>query len=141
MDRFVTLGAIVLDPDRHTATLVSAGHPSPQLWRTGNAALQDTMPRTTTGLPLGMVEGCVYDACQIALQPGDNLILFSDGVTDALDVRNNPFSMKGVQRVAAEAGGVSAAVLGERLVKAVQQHATNREPHDDITLICLGRTT
>ena len=141
MDRFVTLGALVLDPTRHTVTLVSAGHPSPQLWRKGNAALQDTVPRSTTGLPLGMVEGCVYDACQIALQPGDNLILFSDGVTDALDVRNNPFSMKGVQRVAAEAGGVSAAVLGDRLVKAVQQHATNREPHDDITLICLGRTT
>jgi phosphoserine phosphatase RsbU/P len=141
MDRFVTLSAVVLDPTRHTATLVSAGHPSPQLGRKGTSALQDVVPKATAGLPLGMVEGCAYDACQITLQPGDNLILFSDGVPDALDVRNTPFSMKGVQRVAQEAGAVSPAALGERLIKAVQQHATSRDPHDDITLVCLGRTT
>jgi serine phosphatase RsbU (regulator of sigma subunit) len=140
MDRFVTLAAVVLDPAHHTATLVSAGHPSPQLCRRGSA-LQDAVPKTTAGLPLGMVEGTVYESCQIALQPGDNLILFSDGVTDALDARNNQFSMKGVQRVVQEAGSLSAASLGERLVKAIQQHVTNRDLFDDITLVCLGRTT
>jgi serine phosphatase RsbU (regulator of sigma subunit) len=140
MDRFVTLCAVVLDPARHTATLVSAGHPSPQLCRRG-AALQDAVPKTTAGLPLGMIEGSIYDSCQITLQPGDNLLLFSDGVTDALDVRNNQFSMKGVQRVAQEAGAATPTVLGERLVKAITQHATNRELFDDITLVCLGRTT
>ncbi|HTU89261.1 MAG TPA: SpoIIE family protein phosphatase [Gemmataceae bacterium] len=141
MDRFVTLAAVVLDPSRHMVTLVSAGHPSPQLVRKGSAALQDVVPKATAGLPLGMVEGCSYEACQIQLQPGDNLILFSDGVPDALDARNNSFSMKGMQRVVQEAGAVSAAVLGERLIKTVGQHAINRDPHDDITLVCLGRTT
>lgn len=140
MDRFVTLAAVVLDPARHTATLVSAGHPSPQLARQGGTVLQDAVPKTTSGLPLGMIEGVAYEACQMALAPGDNLILFSDGVPDALDVRNNPFTLKGVQRVVREAGAVSAAVLGERLIKAVAQHATNHDPHDDITLVCLGRT-
>jgi sigma-B regulation protein RsbU (phosphoserine phosphatase) len=140
MDRFVTLAAVVLDPARHAATLVSAGHPSPLLVRKGTPSVQEVMPKKTTGLPLGMVEGCVYDACQIALQPGDNVLLFSDGVTDALDAREKPFSMQGVLRVIAEAGAVSAAVLGERLIKAVQQHAVHRDPHDDITLVCLGRT-
>jgi sigma-B regulation protein RsbU (phosphoserine phosphatase) len=140
MDRFVTLAAVVLDPSQHTATLLSAGHPSPLLSRRGNAGLQDAMPKETPGLPLGMVEGCDYDPCQIALQPGDNLLLFSDGLTDALDARNVSFSLSGVQRVAQEVGAVSAAVLGERIVKAVAQHASNRDPFDDITLICLGRT-
>ncbi len=141
MDRFVTLAIAVLDPTRHTATLVSAGHPSPLLARKSATGLQDAVPRATAGLPLGMVEGSAYQACQLTLQPGDNLILFSDGVTDAVDVRNSQFSMNGVQRVVQEAGAVSAAALGDRLIKAVQQHATNREPHDDITLVCLGRTT
>jgi sigma-B regulation protein RsbU (phosphoserine phosphatase) len=141
MDRFVTFAVVVLDPARHVVTLVSAGHPSPQLSRKGGSLLQDAVPRATAGLPLGMVEGCAYEACQIALQPGDNLILFSDGVTDALDARNVLFSPKGVQRVVQEAGAVSAAVLGERIIKAVQQHAANRDAHDDITLVCLGRTT
>jgi serine phosphatase RsbU (regulator of sigma subunit) len=141
MDRFVTLAALVLDPARHTVTLVSAGHPSPQLCRKGQATFLDAMPRTTAGLPLGMVAGSEYNSCQIVLQPGDNLLLFSDGVTDALDVRNNPFGMKGVQRVVEEAGTVTAPMLGERLLKAVEQHATNRDPHDDITLVCLGRNS
>jgi serine phosphatase RsbU (regulator of sigma subunit)/pSer/pThr/pTyr-binding forkhead associated (FHA) protein len=140
MDRFVTLAVAVLDPSRHTATLLSAGHPSPLLVRENAPTLHDAVPRGTAGLPLGMVEGCFYEACQVVLQPGDNLILFSDGVTDALDARNNQFSIKGVQRVVQEAGAVSAAALGDRLIKAIQQHATNLEPHDDITLVCLGRT-
>jgi serine phosphatase RsbU (regulator of sigma subunit) len=140
LDRFVTLAAAVLDPARHTVTLVNAGHPSPLLYRKAGGALQDAVPRATAGVPLGMLEGFAYESCQLTLQPGDNLLLFSDGVPDALDVRNNPFSMKGVQRVLQESGAVSAAVVGDRLVKAVHQHATSREPHDDITLVCLGRT-
>lgn len=140
MDRFVTLAVIVLDPLRHTATLVSAGHPSPILTRRDGSPMQDAMPKTTAGLPLGMVEGCPYDSYQIQLQPGDNLFLFSDGVPDALDARNNPFNMTGIQRVLTEVGVVSPTVLGDRMIKAVAQHASNRDPHDDITLVCLGRT-
>jgi serine phosphatase RsbU (regulator of sigma subunit)/pSer/pThr/pTyr-binding forkhead associated (FHA) protein len=140
MDRFVTLSAVVLDPARHIVTLVSAGHPSPQLVRKDNTTLQDVMPKSAAGLPLGMIEGYTYEACQTVLQPGDNLILFSDGVPDALDTRNISFSMKGVQRVVQEGGIVSAAALGERIIKAVSLHASSRDPHDDITLVCLGRT-
>jgi hypothetical protein len=48
--------------------------------------------------------------------------------------------MTGIQRVVKEAGAVSAIALGDRMMKAVAQHASNRDPHDDITLVCLGRT-
>ncbi len=141
MDRFVTLAVAVLDPSRHSVTLVSAGHPSPILMRRGAPGVQDALPKSTAGLPLGMIEGCPYDSIQLQLQPGDNLLLFSDGVPDALDARNSPFSMTGVQRVVQETGAVSASVLGERIIKSVAQHASNRDPNDDITLVCLGRTT
>jgi sigma-B regulation protein RsbU (phosphoserine phosphatase) len=141
MDRFVTFAAAILDPARHLVTLVSAGHPSPLLKRQGESTLIDAVPKATAGLPLGMIEGCTYESCQITLQPGDNLLLFSDGVPDALDARNQAFSMKGVQRVSSLSANDSATVLGDRLIKAVQLHAANRDPHDDITLVCLGRTT
>ncbi len=140
MDRFVTFAVVVLDPERHLVTLVCAGHPSPLLKRKGEVELRDAVSKDTAGLPLGMMESCVYDSCQIELQPGDNLLLFSDGVPDALDARNQSFSMKGVQKIVAETKGVTAPILGERIIKAVQQHAANRDPHDDITLVCLGRT-
>jgi phosphoserine phosphatase RsbU/P len=141
MDRFVTLSVAVLHPSRHSVTLVSAGHPSPILTSRGTPGMQDALPKNIAGLPLGMVEGCPYDSFQLQLELGDNLLLFSDGVPDALDARNHPFAMTGVERVIEEAGAVSARVLGERILKAVAQHASNRDPHDDITLVCLGRTT
>ncbi len=140
MDRFVTLAVIVLDPAQHTVTLVSAGHPSPILTRRTTPGMQDAMPKAIAGLPLGMIEGCPYDSYQLQLQPGDNLFMFSDGVPDAMDARNVPFAMTGVQRVVQEAGAVSPIGLGERMIKAVTQHASNRDAHDDITLVCMGRT-
>jgi sigma-B regulation protein RsbU (phosphoserine phosphatase) len=137
MDRFVTVAAAVLDPSDHTVTLINAGHLSPILYRQGNP-LQDAVPKAVAGVPLGIMEGYSFDTCQLTLQPGESLVLFTDGVTDALDVRGNSFGMKGVQR-AILGGPAAAAAVGERLNKAVQQHAAGRDPHDDITLVCVGR--
>jgi serine phosphatase RsbU (regulator of sigma subunit)/pSer/pThr/pTyr-binding forkhead associated (FHA) protein len=140
MDRFVTLAMAVLDPKAHTVTLVSGGHPSPLLYHKSEGVLMDAMPRDVPGVPLGMLEGCDYGACQIMLKPGDSLTFFSDGVPDALDVNNASFGTEGIQATLKGAGPVSARPLGERLSKAVKQHAAGRSQHDDITLVCLSRT-
>jgi serine phosphatase RsbU (regulator of sigma subunit) len=141
IDRFVTLAAAVLDPRRHTVTLVSCGHPSPLLCRQADGSLTEAMPRDVPGVPLGMLEGFEYGACQAALEPGDCLVFFTDGVPDAVDVRNVPFGNQGVQAAVQSGGPVSAQALGERLIKAVKQHAAGRHQHDDITLVCLSRTS
>src|SRR5262249_20779955 len=83
LDRFVTLAGVVLDPVTPTATLVSAGHPAPLLYRRATGAVQDAMTRDAAGVPLGIMEGADYTASQVVLQPGDCLLLYSDGVTDA----------------------------------------------------------
>jgi serine phosphatase RsbU (regulator of sigma subunit) len=140
LDRFVTLAGAILDPVHHTVTLVNAGHMSPLIYRRGSGTLVDAMAKDKAGVPLGIMEGFSFDTCQAALQAGDSLLMFSDGVLDALDVRENQFTMKGVLRSISDAGAAGPRVLGERIVKAVQQHSTNRSPHDDITLVCLGRT-
>jgi sigma-B regulation protein RsbU (phosphoserine phosphatase) len=139
MDRFITLGAIVLDPAEHTVTLVSAGHPAPILYRAATRSFQDAMPKSAAGVPLGMLEGYPYESSEVSLLPGDYLLMFSDGVTDALDVRNNAFGMKGIHRIVEEGGAVPPSVVGDRMVKALVQHATGRDAYDDITLVCLGR--
>ncbi len=48
--------------------------------------------------------------------------------------------MSVVHRAVEQAGNISPTVLGERIIRAVQQHAAGRSPHDDVTLVCLGRT-
>ena len=98
-DRFVTLAVAVLDPASHTITLVNAGHPSPLLIRGTAGAVQEAVPIEVAGPPVGVLDGHAYTGCQVALQPGDGLVLFSDGVTDARDVQGSPFRSKGVHAV------------------------------------------
>jgi serine phosphatase RsbU (regulator of sigma subunit)/pSer/pThr/pTyr-binding forkhead associated (FHA) protein len=139
MDRFVTLAAVVLDPSSHTVTVVNAGHMAPMIYRKSTGTLEDIITNELTGLPLGVLESNTYESCQARLEPGDCILVFSDGVTDAMSVNNVPFQMEGIQN--AVVGGPSGArQVGERLVKAVKQHSAKRTyQHDDITLVCLGR--
>ncbi len=139
-DRFVTLAALVLDPATQTVTIVNAGHPLPLLVRGGTGTVEKVIPAECGGLPLGIMAGSTYQAHQIALQPGDRVVLFSDGVTEAVDVNHHQLGPEGVRAVLEQAEG-SPGELGERILEAVKTHAAGRSQQDDITLVCFGRTT
>ena len=89
--------------------------------------------------PLGILEGYSFESCQVVLQPGDALLLFTDGVTDAQDKNSNGFTPRGLVAAVQGAGAARPRGLVERVVKAVQQHASGRDAFDDLTLVCLGR--
>jgi serine phosphatase RsbU (regulator of sigma subunit) len=137
-DRFVTLIAVVLDPCAHRLLLVNAGHPSPMLARFATGSVEKAAPPSVAGLPIGVEEGHVYGCRTMDLHPGDRLVLFSDGVTDAMDTRDRPFGAKGVQAILADSN-CNSRKTGERLVEAVQRHAAKCSQYDDITLVCFGR--
>jgi serine phosphatase RsbU (regulator of sigma subunit)/pSer/pThr/pTyr-binding forkhead associated (FHA) protein len=139
MDRFVTLALAVLDPADHGVTLVNAGHLTPLVFRPRSGELAEAMPKAAAGLPLGVMPGYEFETCRVALGPSDTLLLFTDGVTEAVDVRNAQFGARGVHAALQTAPEPRPRALVQRLVKAVQAHASGREPHDDVTLVCLGR--
>jgi serine phosphatase RsbU (regulator of sigma subunit) len=139
MDRFVTLVAVVLDPSTHTVTMVSGGHSSPLLYRPSTGELFPAMPKSIGGPPLGMIEGLPFDSCQAALEPGDSLLMFTDGVDESMNKRGERFEFEGVERVIKAAGKAGPKALVEKLVAAVKEHARDREPHDDLTVVSLGR--
>lgn len=141
MDRFITFAAAVLDATTNTVSLVNAGHLLPLVYRAATGTIEDAMPKKTVGLALGVLEGQVYDAVEVTLNPGDSLLIFSDGVPDADNVRGEAFSLKGVLAALKGEGPATARGLGERLVRAVRLHASGKPiPKDDITLVCVGRT-
>jgi serine phosphatase RsbU (regulator of sigma subunit) len=139
-DRFVTLVLVVLDPARHTLTLVSAGHPSPLLYRPGGGPMGEVFNRKLAGPPLGVMEDMAYSAVQASLAPGESLILFTDGVLDPTDQEGRAFNVAGVQAAVQGAGAASPRALVERIFTAVQKHAAGKPPFDDITLVAIGRT-
>jgi serine phosphatase RsbU (regulator of sigma subunit)/pSer/pThr/pTyr-binding forkhead associated (FHA) protein len=139
LDRFVTFAAAVLDPATHTVTLVNAGHLAPLIYRRATARLEEAMSPEASGLPLGVVDRGEYTCCQAQLQPGDSVLIFTDGITDAMDVRNVQFQQRGIE-TAIEGGPYSAPVLGDRIIKAVKQHAAGVSQYDDTTLVAFSRT-
>jgi serine phosphatase RsbU (regulator of sigma subunit) len=140
MDRFVTLVAAVLDPAAHSVTLVNAGHPPPLIYRRASGQLEIAVAKDLVGLPLGIAEGFPYQAYLFQLEPGDCVVMFTDGVTEAMDKQNNLIEQKAIS-AALKDGPLPPQTLGERIVKNVKQYAAGRSQHDDITLVCFGRTS
>jgi serine phosphatase RsbU (regulator of sigma subunit)/pSer/pThr/pTyr-binding forkhead associated (FHA) protein len=138
-DRFVTFAAALLDPQAHTVEVVNAGHMPPLLYRRTTGTLDDAVSKELSGMPLGILETQEYATGTTALQAGDCLLLFSDGVTDAVNLRNEPFGLEGIHAALAHGGPFTPRSLVERLVRAVRQHAAGRNQHDDISLVCFGR--
>jgi len=138
-DRFVTLAVAVLDPVTHLVTMVSAGHSSPLRYRPTGGTLEEVVSKDVAGLPLGIMEGYPFDSCQITLQLGESLLIFTDGVTDALDSNGKQFGLDGIQAALGPVTAADSAQLVDRLAKAVQTHATGRDPFDDVTLVGLAR--
>jgi serine phosphatase RsbU (regulator of sigma subunit) len=138
-DRFVTLSLVVIDPVKHELTIVSAGHPSPLLYKPAGGSMTEVVPRDAGGVPLGIMEDMDYDGLTVHLEPGEALLLFSDGVLDPTNAENVPFGLQGIRAAVQGAGTVSPRVLVERVFNAVQRHAAGKPPFDDITLLGIGR--
>jgi phosphoserine phosphatase RsbU/P len=94
--------------------------------------------REGSGPPLGVDPLAVYRPVTISLRPGDLVVLYTDGVTDARDADGQPF---GEQRLRQTLAGAlpRAAVAGEAIWTAVRDHSTGRTQFDDITIVCFGR--
>lgn len=139
MDRFVTLAAAILDPQEHVVTLVNAGHLTPRIFRASTRTLSDAMSNDIAGVPLGIMESQKYDCCHVALDPGDSLLLYTDGVCDSVNMDGVQFQNKGIEAALKSLSELNPKSIGEQIVQAVKHHSTGRSAADDITLVCLGR--
>lgn len=136
IERFVTMAILVLDPRTHQVTLVNAGH-MPPLCRRADGAIEE-LGAEESGLPLGIIPGTKYQETVVLLRPGESLTLYTDGVSDAMDFRNQCFQTHRICRCLQDGdGGVQ--VLGHAIIRAVQEFIGSRPQTDDICLVCLGR--
>jgi serine phosphatase RsbU (regulator of sigma subunit)/pSer/pThr/pTyr-binding forkhead associated (FHA) protein len=139
-DRFITLCGAVLDPTTHTVTFANAGHPSPVLVRAASGTVEECVPKRIGGLALGITEGYPYASCQVQLQPGDAIVIYSDGVSDAENIRDEQFGTPAILSTLKAVGSTAPKALIEGLMKAVEKHTAGAKQNDDITLAALART-
>jgi phosphoserine phosphatase RsbU/P len=136
-DRFVAFLLCLLDPETGHVTLVNAGQ-VPPLLRRADGTVEEHACNEKNGLPLGVEGDFPYEACQFVLKPGDCLVLCTDGITDAMNLRNEQFGKERLLKTI-RSGSPSAPALGEQLLGAVDKFATAPTQFDDMTLVCLSR--
>lgn len=133
--RFVTLFVAVLDPSTGALVYVNAGQ-NPPLLRRGNGVYERLR---AGGMALGMFEDATYTAGTVAVEPGDILVMYSDGVTEAENPSGQPFDEVGVESVIDGPGWGSAKELGWALFAAVDTHSEERRLLDDLTVLVTRR--
>ena len=135
--KFVTFLLTLLDTRRHQLTVINAGHMGPIFRRAGGRI--KVIGQDESGPPLGVVNDQAYLAVTTEIDPGDVIVLYTDGVTDAMSPSGELFGMKRLERCLTTAPH-GASLVGQAVRDAVQAHTANRDQFDDITLICLGRS-
>jgi sigma-B regulation protein RsbU (phosphoserine phosphatase) len=146
--QFVTVFYGVVDPTTGTLTYANAGHNPPYLFRMQARAdasidtLYDFHELNNTGPPLGMrmFGDMTWDCREIQLAPGDVLVLYSDGITEAQNCEREFFEEEQLNEVARANLGRSAEAIQDAILKAVHEFTADAPQADDITLFVVART-
>jgi sigma-B regulation protein RsbU (phosphoserine phosphatase) len=141
-DRFLTLAASVLDPRTHQVTLVNAGHVAPWIYRQATRSLEKPVPDSICSWAIGWVPGNQYESITVDLQPGDTLILCTDGILDAEAADGKRFTEHGVINSLKDSDPnvvLTAQQIGKRILDSVLAHVGSHPQFDDIALVCYGR--
>jgi serine phosphatase RsbU (regulator of sigma subunit) len=133
--RFVTLFIAALEPSTGSLVYVNAGQ-NPPLLRRADGSYERLR---AGGMALGMFENATYSAGRVELAPGEVLVMYSDGITEAEDAFERPFDEAGVQAVVDGQDWGSAKELGWAMFAAVEAHRQERRLLDDLTVLVARR--
>jgi serine phosphatase RsbU (regulator of sigma subunit) len=134
--RFVTFVLTILDTVNHKMRCVNAGHMSPMI-RKFDGTIQE-FGEETVGVPIGVMEGFPFEAVERDLAPGDTYVLYTDGVSEAMNHASELYTMERL-RAQVMQKHPNAESLGKAIREDVRKHAAGRPQNDDITLMVFGR--
>ena len=130
---FATLFFGILDPDSGELAYINGGHEAPVL-RAASGSLSRLAP---TGPAVGMLPGVGFEVRHTRVEPGDTLLAFTDGITEARDPDGAFYTQERLFEQLAEPG--SAAELLQRIEAGVLRHVGGAVPSDDMTLLAVRR--
>lgn len=136
-DQYATAVYLVLDQDRRMGCYSAAGHPPFILWRRANRTLLELKE---SGLLLGVRPGEEYAQTEFSLETGDRLLLYTDGVVEAVNARGEPFGEARLGDFITTHQDVPAEQFAQRLLDEVlgwPENGSVRAQADDITLLVI----
>lgn len=132
--KYATLVAGVLDPDTGIVEFTNAGHVPPLVIGAHEVKMLDT-----TDMVVGLFTTATYRTQRVQLQPGDSLVLFTDGVTEAENANEEQLGIEPVIEVAKTMHGSAAPRILDTIDQAVQRFAGDASAADDVTMLAISR--
>ena len=134
--RFITCFLAIVDLRTGELTYVNAGQ-TPPLLRRADGRVEKLQ---TGGIALGMFDASDYEQADTRLDPGDVLVAYSDGITEAENDQERPFDEDGLEQALQRYASSPEPDLARALFGAVEQHAGERKMADDLTVLVVKRT-
>ena len=139
-DMFISMAYLILDHERDGVTLARGGHDAPLLYK---RQLQNVTPVKSPGMVLGIDSGNVFDRLTadfgVPLERDDCLVLYTDGVTEALNTEGDEFGLeRTIEAVRASATDGAQAIV-KRVIDDVRNFTGSNPQNDDITLIAIRK--
>lgn len=134
--RFVTYILAVVDTQSHEMRLVIAGHMSPMI-RKADGTIEE-FEEESVGIPIGVLEDYPFDVLSRPIHPGETVLIYTDGVSEAMNPKGELYGEKRVREFLRKSKG-NAAEIGKALLSDVRAHAAGRSQNDDITIMVFSR--
>jgi sigma-B regulation protein RsbU (phosphoserine phosphatase) len=129
---FVTMFFGQYDPHTRVLTYANAGHNSAYLYRMGT---NEEIWLRPSGPAIGLMERFLIQKREVQLQPGDILMLYTDGFTEATDQQGAFWSEDGLAEIVRQNAGSSAEQLIQKILQALKDHTNGNPLADDVTLV------
>lgn len=140
-DMFISMAYVILDHVRRTVTLARAGHDAPLLYR---HATESVTPVKVSGMVVGIDSGSVFDRITgdlaLSLEQDDCLLLYTDGVNEALDANGDEFGLDRIVQCVRTCAPNGAPALITGLIDELRSFVGAQPQNDDITLIAIRKT-
>ena len=136
VERFVTMCVIILHPPSGKISIVNAGH-MPPVYRDKNGDISEP-GFDNSGPPLGILTDIDYEEYQMQIEPGEVLVMYTDGIFEAPNKLGEQFSIAKVKAMVGETSN-SLQETGKAIVESVTQHIVGCAQEDDMCLVMFSR--
>ncbi|HEX9829181.1 MAG TPA: GAF domain-containing SpoIIE family protein phosphatase [Bacteroidota bacterium] len=134
-DKFATVFYSILDAKNHMLLFSNAGHDNPFVM----SATREPVRLKDGGIPLAMLGEFPFEEGSVALEPGETVVIYSDGITEAMNGTEEEFGEQRVEAVLREHHQGNAKEVVDNLIAAAKAHAGTTPQSDDMTVVVVKR--
>jgi sigma-B regulation protein RsbU (phosphoserine phosphatase) len=133
-DKYSTLFCALLDVETRKLTYVNAGQVRPLVLRSAGGRVERL---DGSGFPIGLIDAAEYEQGEVLLQPGDAVLCFSDGISEATNIEGEMWDETEVEKIGGTCRGLNAQQMIDLLIAATDRFTGQAKQSDDMTVVAI----